>query len=63
MARRPEIDLSRCKLCGACEELCPDVFRLNPAGYYEVLPRETYIEDCVDEAIADCPVRCIYWLE
>ena len=59
----PDIDLSRCSVCGGCIELCPDVFRLNPAGYMEVIPLDEYPEDRIDEAIRNCPEDCLSWVE
>ena len=61
--RVPDIDLSRCSCCQGCEALCPEVFRLNPAGYMEVADRPEYPLECVDEAIAKCPEDCLGWRE
>ncbi len=63
MPKVPVIDLSQCVVCDACLELCPHVFVRNEAGYMEVLDRDTYPEDCVDEAINCCPTDCIQWEE
>lgn len=42
--------------------MAPQVFRFNEAvGYIEVIDAEYYDEDCVDEAIRDCPTDCISW--
>ena len=57
----PVIDLSDCNLCGSCVEVCPDVFRFNEAGFVEVIERDAYPEDDVNEAIKYCPEDCIYW--
>jgi ferredoxin len=57
----PSVDLGRCNLCGACIEVCPLVFRLNDAGYIEVIERSSYPETEVNEAIKYCPEDCIYW--
>jgi len=57
----PAVDLSRCSLCGACIAVCPSAFRLNEAGYIEVIERISYPEIEVDEAIKYCPEDCIYW--
>jgi ferredoxin len=57
----PVVDLSRCSLCGACIEVCPSVFRMNEAGYIEVIELRAYPETDVDEAIKYCPEDCIYW--
>jgi ferredoxin len=57
----PVVDLSRCSLCGVCMEVCPLVFRMNEAGYIEVVELPAYPEAEVDEAIKYCPEDCICW--
>ncbi len=59
----PSVDLGRCNLCVACIEVCPLVFRLNDAGYIEVIELSSYLETEVNEAIKYCPEDCIYWKE
>lgn len=59
--KQPVVELSDCDICGVCEAVCPRVFHLTEAGYVEVLEMDTYPEDEVDEAIKNCPARCIYW--
>ena len=59
----PVVDLSRCSVCGACIEVCSMVFRLNEAGYIEVIELSSYSETEVNEAIKYCPEDCIYWEE
>lgn len=59
---RPEIELSLCILCEVCREACASVFRLNHAGYMEVLELDEYPETEVDEAIINCPANCISWV-
>ncbi len=59
----PSVDLGRCNLCGVCIEVCPLVFRLNDAGYIEVIELSSYPETEVNEAIKYCPEDCIYWEE
>ena len=61
--KRPVVDLSECILCGVCQEVCSTVFSLNDAGYIEVSDRLEYPELEVDEAIKNCPTRCIDWEE
>lgn len=61
MARIPVVDMARCTLCEGCLEVCPQVFRLNPAGYLEIAEMDEYPEDCVQEAINCCPTDCIEW--
>ncbi|OQY06222.1 MAG: ferredoxin [Desulfobacteraceae bacterium 4572_123] len=59
----PVVDIANCTLCEGCIESCPDVFFLNEAGFIEVVDRETYPEDDVNEAIKYCPEGCIIWDE
>ena len=57
----PVVELSECIVCGVCVETCPQVFRLNEAGYIEIIELEAYPESDVNDAIKYCPVDCIYW--
>ena len=57
----PVVELSVCIVCGVCVETCPQAFRLNDAGYIEVIELEVYPESDVNDAIKYCPVDCIYW--
>ena len=61
--RAPVVELSDCIKCGVCVELCPEVFRMNSAGYIDVIDLPDFPENEVDEAIKYCPVDCIYWDE
>ena len=63
MTKFPSIDLSKCDDCGACIELCPEVFKQNEAGYIEVADLDNYPEDCIEEAISYCRSHCIFWEE
>ncbi len=53
------IDRDECIGCGACAELCPDVFVLDDEDKAEVIAPEGGDQACIDEAIASCPVGCI----
>ncbi|RJQ61600.1 MAG: ferredoxin [Desulfobacteraceae bacterium] len=59
----PVVDLSECILCGVCEAVCPEVFRINDAGYVEVAELSDYPEAEVEEAVKNCPKDCIFWEE
>lgn len=59
--KKPGVDISVCTLCEGCLEMAPSVFRLNDAGYVEVVDLDVYPEDEVNEAIKYCPVDCITW--
>ncbi len=61
--RIPIVELSDCIVCGVCLEACPQVFRLNDAGYVEVIDLADYPQDLVNEAIKNCPADCIFWQE
>jgi ferredoxin len=59
--KRPVVELSDCIRCDVCVGVCPAAFRMNDAGYIEVIDLEAYPEDEVDEAIKNCPADCIRW--
>jgi ferredoxin len=59
--KAPIVELSECIVCGVCVETCPQVFRLNDAGYIEVIELTVYPEPEVNDAIKYCPVDCIHW--
>ncbi|MCF6290976.1 MAG: ferredoxin [Desulfobacterales bacterium] len=62
--RKPEIDLGVCTECDGCIASCPAVFQRNEAvGYIEVIELDHYPVDEVNDAIRDCPVDCIAWVE
>jgi ferredoxin len=60
--RFPDIVEEECIACGTCEELCPEVFRLNEGlGFAQVINPGGGSEDKIQEAIDACPVQCIHW--
>ena len=60
MAEKVSIDQDECIGCETCVELCPAVFRFNDeTGQAEVIDGADGDAECVDEAIASCPVNCI----
>lgn len=59
--KRPVVELSDCIRCDVCVGVCPAAFRMNDAGYIEVIDLNAYPEDEVDEAIKNCPADCIRW--
>ena len=59
--KAPIVELSECIVCGVCVETCPQAFRLNDAGYIEVIELAVYPEPDVNDAIKYCPVDCIHW--
>jgi ferredoxin len=61
--KRPVVELSDCIRCDVCVEVCPAAFRMNDAGYIEVIDLSAYPADEVGEAIKNCPADCIRWEE
>jgi len=60
MAGTVYIDEDECIGCGTCEELCPEVFKLNEVtDKADVIKPQGGPEDCIEEAISSCPVSCI----
>lgn len=56
----PEIDETTCIGCGACEEICPEVFKYNPSlGFALVMNPEGADIAKIKEACEACPVHCI----
>ena len=52
---------SDCIKCGACEEICPQVFRMNSYGmaeaYINPVPQDA--EELTHQAAKSCPVAAI----
>ncbi len=60
MATSITIDSYECSACGACVELCPDVFLINElTGKADLVHEDAQINDEVLQAIAYCPEKCI----
>jgi ferredoxin len=59
----PVVELSDCIVCGVCVEACPEVFKLNAAGYIEVIELKRCPPESVNAAIKNCPTSCISWQE
>ena len=64
MSKKVAIDVDECIGCESCIEICPDIFE-----FYEESEKASVIlpeggdEECIEEAIATCPVECIFWEE
>jgi ferredoxin len=57
VSNRVYIDENECIGCGSCEEICPEVFKLDEeAEKAEVIKPEGGPEDLIQEAIETCPV-------
>ena len=52
------VDSSACVGCGLCEQLCPEVFKLNSEGIAEVRASECKQHDLSDIA-SQCPANAI----
>ena len=63
MAERiPVIDEEACIACGACEEICPEVFSMNDSlGFALVVNPGGGDEAKIQEAMDACPTHCIHW--
>lgn len=58
--KQVRIDQDECIGCGACVELCPDIFAFDDDENkaYVTVP-EGGNQACIEEAVASCPVNCI----
>jgi ferredoxin len=53
-----------CIGCGMCQDICPEVFKLDEeTNVAKVIEPKEGPEDLVQEAIDACPVECIHWKE
>jgi ferredoxin len=53
-----------CIGCGMCQDVCPEVFKLNEdKNIAEVINPSGGPADLIQEAIDSCPVECIHWKE
>ncbi len=64
MSREVYIEEDVCIACGMCQDICPEVFKLDDEEMVaKVIKTEGGPEDLVQEAIDACPVECIHWKE
>ncbi|MBW1991845.1 MAG: ferredoxin [Deltaproteobacteria bacterium] len=62
--RFPVIVEEECIACGACAEICPEVFQMNESlGFALVMNPGGGHEAAVQEAMDACPTHCIHWSE
>jgi len=55
---KPIVDRELCIGCGACVEICPDVFEMRDEKSWVIGPDKCDSCDC-GEAVASCPVDAI----
>lgn len=54
------IDQEECIGCETCVELCPDIFTFDSSQNKAFVRTPTGgNQECIEEAIASCPVSCI----
>jgi ferredoxin len=64
MSKKVYIDEEECIGCGSCEEICPEVFKLNEdVEKAEVIKPEGGPEALIEEAMEICPTDAIHWEE
>ncbi|MFZ0929940.1 MAG: ferredoxin [Syntrophobacteraceae bacterium] len=57
-----DLDNECCIGCGACAELCPEVFEMDDrTDKARIIIFEVTDRSCIDEAITTCPAECISW--
>lgn len=62
MDRKVRIDEEECIGCGSCVDVCPDVFEMDHELEKSfVIHPEGGDEDCILEAMGECPMSCIIW--
>ncbi|MEJ5299874.1 MAG: ferredoxin [Thermodesulforhabdaceae bacterium] len=61
MPKKIVIDAECCVGCGTCQELCPEVFKLDEASEKSTVIKPEGGSECVEDAIRSCPGECISW--
>jgi len=57
-----DLDHECCIGCGACAELCPEVFEMDDrTDKARIIIFEVTDTSCIEEAITACPAECISW--
>ena len=60
----PYVAEDDCIACGACEEICPEVFTVNESlGFAQVMNPSGAPATKIQAAVDACPVNCIHWAD
>ncbi len=59
--KAPVLDIGNCILCEVCVDVAPHAFKINDAGFVELLDLDDYSDEDIHEAIKNCPKDCIIW--
>jgi ferredoxin len=54
-----KVDQDICIACGACEAICPEVFKLDGKSQVILNPVPENLQESALEAEANCPVQAI----
>ena len=62
MGKRVMIDEEECIGCGSCEDICPEVFKVNEETEKSIVIKpEGGSEELIQQAMLECPMSCIFW--
>ena len=62
MNQLPIIDQDACIGCEVCEQLCPEVFKVDDATHKSKVINPTgATTEKIEEVMDNCPAACIYW--
>jgi ferredoxin len=56
---KPVVDMDACEGCGTCEEMCPEVFKVEDDGKAHVIGPDKCSTCNCQEAADTCPVQAI----